>query len=94
MMDMKCPICDKQITDLSREYMEHIMTEEYISCKDEYHNFCSMFAYGAMQETIGAVTFTSCHNNTKEERELLNRQFAMVVTLERKAYKKKEKRQN
>lgn len=91
---MKCPICDKPITDREADYMEHTLIEEYLSCKDEYHNFYSMYAYGATQETIGAVTFLKSYTDSKSERDLVNLQTKLVILLEREAYikRKTEKR--
>ena len=88
---MKCPICEQEITDVTRDYMDSTLTEEQLTCKDEHHFFHSMYAYGSTQETIGSVTFTYHYTDTKEKRDLVNHQFIMVATLEREVYRKKKK---
>lgn len=83
---MKCPICDREVTNRQLDFMEHILTEEYISCEDEHHQFSSLYAYGSTEETIGRVSFRTHYSDSKEQLKLVNQQFKAVVELERQAY--------
>lgn len=87
---MKCPICDKEIENHTTDYMEHILCEEYAECKDEHHRYYYRYNYGAWEETIGRVTFTEVHNDSKELRRLVNSQYKAVLELEREHYKNKK----
>lgn len=85
---IRCPICDKEITDIDTDYLDgHLLCEEYYSCSDEHHTYDYNWAYGNGQETIGRVTFTSFHSDSIEERSRLGKQFDYVLKLEKERYK-------
>lgn len=85
---MNCPICDKEIKNMSRDYEEGNTLEEYAECKDEKHYFSSQYAYGNSQESIGRVNFNHHHADSKEIRNLLSKQYSAVLELEKEYYKK------
>lgn len=86
---MKCPICDKEITDHTTDYMEHIMCEENAKCEDKNHFYHYQYAYGNSEECIGNVVFYSHHTDSVEKRKLQNAQYKAVLELEKEHYKKK-----
>lgn len=86
---MKCPICNKEITDYSNDYMEHTLMEEHGKCEDEHHSYNYQYVTGNSEECIGSVVFYSHHTDSLEEILLQNKQYKAVLELEREHYKKK-----
>lgn len=83
---IKCPICDKEINNRRVEHLEYSIGEEYMDCKDEYHYYSYMFAYGNEEEVIGNVVFRRHHADPKEQRDLISKQFEVVSKLEKEQY--------
>lgn len=85
---MKCPICENEIEDYRVDYLEHTICEEYAKCVDEHHRYGYEYAYGRTEENVGRVTFHSHYSDSKELRELINKQYHAILELEKEHYKK------
>jgi hypothetical protein len=87
---MKCPICDKEITDYSDDYMEHTLMEEHAKCKDEHHFYSYQYVNGNYEECIGSIVFYSHYADSEEQRKLQSEQYKAVLKLEREHYKSEQ----
>lgn len=85
---MKCPICNQEIQNVTSDYEEHILLEEYAKCEDNHHQYGYQYAYGNTEERIGRVVMYFHHADSKELRTLLSKQFNAVVELEKERYVK------
>ncbi|MGG3986982.1 hypothetical protein [Bacillus smithii] len=66
-----------------------ILMEESAECKDDYHYYSYQYITGSTEEIIGNVAFYGNHADSKEVRELQNKQYKAVLELEREYYQKK-----
>lgn len=85
---MKCPVCEKEITNYEN-YVEHgILHEEYAKCEDENHIYGYEFRWGDSKERIGMVEIQYSWQYTKEEAEQYKKIYNMVAELEKERYQK------
>lgn len=84
---MKCPICDKEITNHYTDYMEHILTEEYRKCEDESHFYVYEYYAGNTKISIGDFIIMQSYIDSITDKIDKNKIYLMIKKLERKRYK-------
>lgn len=87
--EMKCPICDKEIMKENyTHYSSEQTEEEHARCEDGKHFYSYAYEYGNYEESLGNVTFGYSYMESKEAREVRNKQYNAVLAIERENYQK------